>query len=234
MFLSARPLTLEDFFKSVNFITPQGYTLEYFIRNNGNTVLTNLLNSAISSIAGIASAGAGITKYTPKKHNLTKKYLKATAKAKINESADFGESILSTASKIKDADNQSDLYNMPTIDAVNDLYQDIIYDIDYEFYDDYEKKDIYNDIHMYGENINRYESIRINYHVTFDYVKTINCSLPFIMNERERTEIENAYDRGITRWHYDKEKMKYRNYKIFVSEFNKKLINLSKIQFGGQ
>lgn len=31
MFLSARPLTLEDFFKSVNFIAPQGYTLEYFI-----------------------------------------------------------------------------------------------------------------------------------------------------------------------------------------------------------
>ena len=31
MFLSARPLTLEDFFNSVNFIAPKGYTLDYFI-----------------------------------------------------------------------------------------------------------------------------------------------------------------------------------------------------------
>lgn len=36
MFLSARPLTLEDFFKSVNFIAPQGYTLEYFITPSTN------------------------------------------------------------------------------------------------------------------------------------------------------------------------------------------------------
>ena len=36
MFLSARPLTLEDFFKSVNFITPKGYTLNYFITPSTN------------------------------------------------------------------------------------------------------------------------------------------------------------------------------------------------------
>ena len=42
MFLSARPLTLEDFFKSVNFITPQGYTLEYFI-----TPATNMKKTII-------------------------------------------------------------------------------------------------------------------------------------------------------------------------------------------
>lgn len=209
-------------------------TLEYFIRNNGNAVLTNVLNSTVSSIAGIASAGAGITKYTQKKHNLTKKYLKATAKAKINESVDFGESLASTIAKVKDADNQSDLYNMPTIDAVNDLYQDLIYEKNYEFYDDNVKKDVYHDIHMYGENINRYESISINYHVTFDYVRTIDCSLPFILNEKERSEIENAYDRGITRWHYDPLNMNNSTYVDNFAIFNKKLINLSKIQFGGQ
>lgn len=209
-------------------------TLEYFIRNNGNAVLTNVLNSAVSSLAGFASAGAGITKYTTKKHNLTKKYLKATEKAKINEPVNFGESFASNIAKINDADNQSDLYNMPTIDAVNDLYQDLIYEKNYELYDENVKKDVYNDIHMYGENINRYESISINYHVTFDYVRTIDCSLPFIINGRERSEIENAYDRGITRWHYDPLNMLNPTYCSMVFIFNKKLINMSNIQFGGQ
>lgn len=208
-------------------------TLEYFVRNNGNAVLTNVLNSAVSSIMGVATAGVGITKYTTRKHNLTKKYLKATAKAKLNEPVNFGESAFENMAKIKDADNQSDTYNMPTIDAVNDLYQDLIYEKYYEFYDDNVKKDVYNDIHMYGENINRYESISINYHVTFDYVRTIDCSLPFIINSKERTEIENAYDRGVTRWHYDSLNMLNPTYCDNVSVFNKKLINLSIIQFGG-
>lgn len=40
MFLTAKPQTIEDFLKAINFIAPQGYTLEYFITpqdgNNDN------------------------------------------------------------------------------------------------------------------------------------------------------------------------------------------------------
>lgn len=46
MFLTAKPQTIEDFLKAINFIAPQGYTLEYFIApqdgsNENNYVAPN-------------------------------------------------------------------------------------------------------------------------------------------------------------------------------------------------
>lgn len=45
MFLTAKPQTIEDFLKAINFIAPKGYTLEYFITpqdgTNNNYVAPN-------------------------------------------------------------------------------------------------------------------------------------------------------------------------------------------------
>lgn len=135
--------------------------------------------------------------------------------------------LIDMAARLKDVDNQTDSYNIGEVNAYDNLKQDDITIFQQGIADEKIDRQIYTSLHYFGEHIDRPESIRVNYHKTFDYVRTANCRLPFIPNAMERAELEMAYDRGITRWHYDVDNLSIGD--DFLN-FNRELINLSNNQ----
>lgn len=103
--------------------------------------------------------------------------------------------------KIMDANSQN------TIPAVNS--QDDIETLDcplirnYSMVDEKEIDALLWSFHRYGYTSSRGESLRKNYRYWFDYRQTNGCALPIVKNPTDRSTLEGAYDRGLTRWHID-------------------------------
>lgn len=173
-------------------------SLQYFMRNNGNKLIAGALGSMVHYTDTDTSTGVS-----------------------INTSG-----IWNAIASVRDADNAMDTYKIPAVEATSDLLQDLVLEIDFDIADERQKISIAKDFHYNGININNYESVRTNYHTIFDKVQTSNCSLPFILNERDRIELEEAYNRGVRRWHIA---TSVKNFDFLW--FNKNLLNLSKEQY---
>lgn len=129
-----------------------------------------------------------------------------------------------------DADNQIDMLNVPSqIGSDNALNVDALIECDVSVANPQDKKAIIYDLHFYGVDIDKYESIRNNYHYDFDFVQCENTSLPFIKNISDRENLEAMYNRGVTRWHINSSN------KTFISKMNRDIVNLDKflINLGG-
>ena len=104
-----------------------------------------------------------------------------------------------------DLKNRQDNYSVPSFIASDDIqYQDFPFILSCEMYDEDEIQTIITRWQRYGYKINKRGSVRENTRIDFDYVKTIDCNLPFITNIRDKNELESAYNNGITRWHINK------------------------------
>ena len=66
-----------------------------------------------------------------------------------------------------------------------------------------ELNDIMGQIYLYGYKYPVIGSVKSNNRIWFDYCQTENCILSEIPNNRDRKELENAFNRGITKWHYN-------------------------------
>ena len=66
-----------------------------------------------------------------------------------------------------------------------------------------ELNDIMGQIYLYGYRYPVIGSVKSNNRIWFDYCQTENCILSEIPNNRDRKELENAFNRGITKWHYN-------------------------------
>lgn len=183
---------------------------DYFIRNNGTSLLYNGIASGVTEI-GKGSANAGLT---------------------------AASNLIRAIGQIRQADKLVDEYRLPSIDAFSDYkYGDYVYCRNYEILDQHWKDYYYNIIHKYGIAIDYETSLRVNYHTTFDYVRTSDCSLPFILNPTDRREIESAYNRGITRWHITPKSGDDTHYdttktSTAIRFFDKSVYNLDNVLYG--
>lgn len=197
-----------------------------YLRNNGFSMLTNV----VGGMVGTMTKGSHINstfKRSVKKGSRLKEVGRETSEYS-KHTTDPSRSVGAIASFI-DADNSADFVQMPTLDAFNDMVQDcimvgvsdILYDCDIER--------LFYDFHYYGINIGKIMSIRDNYHELFDYISTAECSLPFVSNRDQRSEIESAYDRGITRWHFLSiiDEYEYSEEFLNLVWMNKDYVNLS-------
>lgn len=69
-----------------------------------------------------------------------------------------------------------------------------------------DKEDILNivsELYLYGYRYNEAKSIKSNCRLWYDYCQTEKCNLPDIKNIFDRRKIEQAFDRGVTKWHFD-------------------------------
>lgn len=197
---------------------------EYFMRNNGNKIISDVLSSVTGAVGSIGSFAAG-KKIKTRNGNLTKAFTRGLQQRSIAGGTDTFSTINQNISNIRDADNAADVVKNVDIDALDDLKQDLITEIDYEIVNKSLYKTVLYDIHYFGENVDLIESVKNNYHMNFDYVETIECNLNFVPNIGDRNEIEFAYNRGLTRWHMNNIN---ENNSFDMSVFNKNLLNLSK------
>jgi hypothetical protein len=63
--------------------------------------------------------------------------------------------------------------------------------------------EVLGSVFLYGYTHPASQSVKYNCRVWFDYCETVDCTLPKIHNLYDRYTIENAFNRGITKWHYN-------------------------------
>lgn len=155
--------------------------LDLFNRNNGESAYTNLGLGIVSKVlTGTSTGNAGMI-------------------------ASGATDLIGFYANQTDLKNRQDNYSVPSFIASDDIqYQDFPFILSCEMYDEAEIQTITTRWHRYGYKINKRGSVRENTRIDFDYVKTIDCNLPFITNIRDKDDIESAYDNGITRWHINK------------------------------
>lgn len=61
---------------------------------------------------------------------------------------------------------------------------------------------VLNDMYMYGYKRNTAKSVKENCRTWFDFCQTSSCSLPEITNYMDRNILEQAFNRGVTKWHW--------------------------------
>ena len=155
--------------------------LDLFNRNNGESAYTNLGLGIVSKVlTGTSTGNAGMI-------------------------ASGATDLIGFYANQTDLKNRQDNYSVPSFIASDDIqYQDFPFILSCEMYDESEIQTIVTRWQRYGYKINKRGSVRENTRIDFDYVKTIDCNLPFITNIRDKNEIESAYNNGITRWHINK------------------------------
>lgn len=60
---------------------------------------------------------------------------------------------------------------------------------------------VFNFTHRFGSNIEKMGDVKTNNRTVFDYIRTESCFLPEIHNNMQKSDLESAFDRGITKWH---------------------------------
>lgn len=180
---------LTPFDKNI-FIDDSGYvsfgvdSLASFNNRNGARMGLNILSKGVAAVAGVIGAfnGGGT----------------GALVSGVKNALD----IVKQSGTIIDADRTPDTFNVQTGEC-DIRYQDrvrlitekcdtssIMYKETMKFY------------YIYGYTFTRMASPFTNVRYAFDYCKTIDCNLSSLrINNEDRIELENAFNRGITKWH---------------------------------
>ena len=91
--------------------------------------------------------------------------------------------------------------NMPSVLSNNNIEMQIPRVITEQWADERELYDLLANLHLYGYTHGEVKSVKNNNRVWWDFCRTEGCSLPGITNYMDRYELEDAFDRGVTKWH---------------------------------
>lgn len=101
----------------------------------------------------------------------------------------------------RDANNALDSYDLPPNIGSDSYYFDGVFVVDTSIENETTRKAYFYDTHMSGSYVSEYVSINNTERKMFDFIKTVNCSLPTIPNIMHRKEIEDACNRGVRKFH---------------------------------
>lgn len=111
---------------------------------------------------------------------------------------------LRTGVQLYDVNKAQDIYQIPSTFACDNMnYQDDLVRIYNTIADEKMHDEILKNFVLYGVNYQNTGKVSENTRNNFDFIKTSNCRLPNIKNNEDRKIIENAFDRGIRKWHID-------------------------------
>ena len=91
--------------------------------------------------------------------------------------------------------------NMPSILANNNLELQIPRVVVSKWSVERELDDLLANLHLYGYTHGETQSVKHNTRVWWDFCRTESCSLPAIKNYRDRQILQDAFNRGVTKWH---------------------------------
>lgn len=111
--------------------------------------------------------------------------------------------MLGIGAKLKDLEAYPQKQTNSTEYAENDLYQDEVFVLEHDLYsfNTADSERIGLDFHFNGVPIDILTSITRKYRDIFDVNYTYNCKIYGNISNSDRTELQNAFDRGVTRWH---------------------------------
>lgn len=156
-----------------------------YMRNNGNQLNTKAINSIVTGVGGSAIA-----------------LMAGNPSGAAASLLGVSQSIDSTTARIADLKSMQDHITTPSYNAMDNVEQDMVsvYQV-YAIGNDVNRFAL--DFHYYGCNTPRYAPIFKRNREYFDFVQTASCELPYITNIRERSELETAFNRGVTIWWWD-------------------------------
>lgn len=197
-----------------------------YLKNNSTSMLVNSVMSLAPSMTS-----SKMNEVVKGRNPYTGRMVKMEERSRNRSSfTPNPTTIPSVLASYVDAEKATDFVKNYEDNAFNDAYQDSILYAITDIKNECDRERVYSLIHYYGININKYLSLRENYHELYDFVKTTECSITFIPNFEHREIIERMYDRGVTRWHLNGMK-KIENYSNNgTNYFNKEFINLSNNQ----
>lgn len=103
--------------------------------------------------------------------------------------------------QISDADNRLDTASIPSLSGTDSIFYDALI-LDRAWLINYNSNmAYYPDMHYKGCYFDQPELLTKNYKEVFDYAQTLECSIPQVKNPLARERLEQAYNRGITRFH---------------------------------
>lgn len=103
--------------------------------------------------------------------------------------------------QIADADSQLDTVSIPSMSGSDAIYFDTPYYILGGIFDVDTRQRYYGDLQYKGFYFDSTEYLTVNHKEIFDYSQTLECSIPQVKNPLARERLEQAYNRGITRFH---------------------------------
>ena len=169
-------------------------SLEVYMLNNGNLIENKRMSAAFSAVT--SAAMLGVNAYAGNAIG---------AIGNVGSLVQAGISGASIDAQIRDADNALDTYSIPPSIGTDDPFIDGVYIVDVEVLSEDVRLPYFYDIHCNGDYIESAYPVSTNYKKCFDYIKTLNCSLPDIPVLTHRKEIEDAFNRGIRKFHIDYE-----------------------------
>ena len=101
--------------------------------------------------------------------------------------------------------------NMPSILANNNLELQIPRVVVSKWSVERELDDLLANLHLYGYTHGETQSVKHNTRVWWDFCRTESCSLPAITNYRDRQILQDAFNRGITKWHAELSAFGFKN-----------------------
>lgn len=159
-----------------------------YLENNKASMISGFVTGAIQSGAGIAiglaTGGIGL----------------AVAGTQV---LNYAGGIANSIAQINDIKNKPDEVKNTALDLVldystKDLYLTLNnYDIRPQF-----KSKVFNYFYHYGYKCNDFKKPNTRSRYYFNYIKTIGANIKTNIDADFRAEIENAYNNGLTIWHY--------------------------------
>lgn len=208
---SSKPIPLSNY----GLLPTASSVYDSYIRANGNKIIAQ--ENAIHSKAVLGYAGAALNAFgaslstagqistgdtTGISHQSTKGFTGVTSGV-LNTYVNKEISLNALYAGLNDLKNAQDIFSIPTANAMSAILQDLVLIRDFIFTDDNEVDSVYMDILYYGYEKNIYRSITEATHECYDYVRTANAYFPQIGNLNYRRVMENAFNRGVTLWHFD-------------------------------
>lgn len=159
-----------------------------YLENNKASMISGFVTGAIQTGAGIsiglATGGIGLA-------------------VAGTQALNYAGGIANSIAQINDIKNKPDEVKNTALDlvldySIKDLYLTLNnYDIRPQF-----KRKVFNYFYHYGYKCNDFKKPNTRSRYYFNYIKTIGANIKTNIDADFRAEIENAYNNGITIWHY--------------------------------
>lgn len=158
-----------------------------FLSRNSNSIEIARGMSLVNGTIGAINAG-----------------LSANTMSNLSKSFNGFGSYLSSYGAEKDVKNAVDSYTDTNDFGINKVDEFLDYPIVYlSKPNKHSLEESYRLFKFKGVPFDEIGDVFANYRMYYDYVETVNCSLPNIPYDVARKELEKAFDRGVTKWHYN-------------------------------
>lgn len=142
----------------------------------------------------------------------------------------LGSGITSTVNNMVETASRPNTTSQPSEIASDNIPRYIPKIVKSMWVNEREIEGIAGELYTYGYRYRTTRSVKYNCRVWFDYCQTENCKLPDVTNLNDRAQLEQAFNRGLTKWHFDKDFGLNSDFERYQNNVERKYINAEDAQ----